>query len=138
LNSAKVRFLRIDYERVLDYLKEYASKIVERGDAELVILFGSLARGDYTGTSDADLLIISNKAKERFIDRAIKFMDPRAPIPIEPIVLTFNEAVEAARRGSLFMREALRVGIILAGDRSLHKELAQNLESKEDVMEHSD
>jgi len=30
LNSAKVRFLRIDYERVLDYLKEYASKIVEK------------------------------------------------------------------------------------------------------------
>lgn len=129
-NSAKVRFLKIDYEEVLSYLREYASRVVERGDAELVILFGSLARGDYTGISDADILIISSKAEERPIDRPIRFMDLKSPIPIEPRVLTPEEAIKAACSGSYFLKEVLQTGILLAGDENLYQKLIQNLKTK--------
>lgn len=123
-NSAGIKFLRIDYEKVFNYLKEYAERIVKRGDAELVILFGSLARGDYTATSDADVLVISSKAKDdRFIDRPLKFMDPKAPIPLEPKVLTIEEAVKMSRRKERFMKDVLQKGIILAGDTSLYRNL---------------
>ena len=87
-NSARIRFLKIDYDEIINYLKDYAKDALRKG-GKLIILYGSLARGDYTATSDADVLIISDKFKDvSMIDRVLNFIDPRSPIDIEPVSYT--------------------------------------------------
>ncbi|ARD85028.1 nucleotidyltransferase [Ferroplasma acidiphilum] len=51
----------------------------------LTILIGSLARGDCTPFSDADVIIITDSTRSE-----IEFMDPHMPIDIEPRVFTIN------------------------------------------------
>ena len=63
-----------------------------RKGAKLIILYGSLARGDYTATSDAGILIIRINSKIiRIIDRTLDFLDPSSPIDIEPRILTTEQ-----------------------------------------------
>ena len=123
LNSARVRFLKIDYDWIINYLKNYAKDALRKG-AKLIILYGSLARGDYTATSDADILIISDKFKDvRMIDRILDFIDPRSPIDIEPAVLTTEEFKALIKKKDRFALEVLRDGIVLAGDLKLYERL---------------
>ena len=48
---------------VINYLKNYARDALRKG-AKLIIPYGSLARGDYTATSNAGISIISDKFKD--------------------------------------------------------------------------
>ena len=122
-NSARIRFLKIDYDEIINYLKDYARDALRKG-GKLVILYGSLARGDYTATSDADILIISDKFKDiRMIDRVLDFIDPRSPIDIEPKVLTTEEFKNLIKKKDRFALEVLRDGIVLAGDLKLYEGL---------------
>ena len=122
-NSAGIRFLKIDYDEVINYLKDYAKDVLRKG-GKLTILYGSLARGDYTATSDADILIISDKFKDvRMIDRVLDFIDPRSPIDIEPKVLTTEEFKTLIKKKDRFALEVLREGVVLAGDLKLYERL---------------
>jgi len=122
-NSAGIRFLKIDYDEIINYLKDYANDALRKG-GKLIILYGSLARGDYTATSDADILIISDKFRDiRMIDRVLDFIDPRSPIDIEPRVLTTEEFKTLIKKKDRFALEVLRDGIVLAGDMKFYEEL---------------
>ncbi|MGB9727538.1 MAG: nucleotidyltransferase domain-containing protein [Nitrososphaeria archaeon] len=115
-NSAEIRLFRLDLERVLEFLKAYARRLVDTGRAELVVLVGSLARGDYTAFSDADLLIVAEDVPKLSLDRISAYMDSKSPIDIEPRVLTKNEFYIMASEKSRLVREVLEYGIVLAGD----------------------
>jgi len=122
-NSARIKFLKIDYDEIINYLKDYAKDALRKG-GKLIILYGSLARGDYTATSDADILIISDKFKDvRMIDRVLDFIDPRSPIDIEPKVLTTEEFKTLIKKKDRFALEVLREGVVLAGDLKLYERL---------------
>ncbi len=54
-----IRLFKLDYKRVMTKLEEYARKALMKG-ARTVILVGSLARGDYTAFSDADVVIVDD------------------------------------------------------------------------------
>lgn len=77
MGSSEIKLFRPNYEAIIGELIEYAKKAVEEG-ALSVILVGSLARGDYTAFSDADVIIIVEESKERPIDRIVKFMETKA------------------------------------------------------------
>ena len=64
LNSAKIKFFKLDYELVMKKLKEYAERVRGKG-VKAVILIGSLARGDYTAFSDADIVITADRNNSR-------------------------------------------------------------------------
>ena len=122
IKFCKVRFLKIDYDGIINYLKNYAKDALRKG-AKLIILYGSLARGDYTATSDADILIISDKFKDiRIIDRMLDFLDPSSPIDIEPRILTTEEFKTLIKKRDRFASEVLRDGIVLIGDMKLYRE----------------
>ena len=117
-STVDVKFFRLDYERVMARLREYAERVVGEG-ARVVILIGSLARGDYTAFSDADVIIVADNVPERPIDRIPRFIDPTLPVDLQPRVYTTSEFMEMARRRARIIREALSYGILLAGDREL-------------------
>jgi len=114
--------LKLNYGEVLRELREYAERAVARG-ARAVVLIGSLARGDYTAYSDADLVIISDKVPSRPIDRVAGFIDSSLPIDAVPIVYTTEEAIKMAEEGRRVIKEIVNYGKLLAGEKGLIEEL---------------
>ncbi len=122
LNSAKIRLFKLDYEYIMRMLKEYAEKARARG-AKAIILIGSLARGNYTAFSDADVVIIVENISDDYMERIEKFMDPSFPIDLEPRVYTASEILYMAREKRRIIREIVEDGILITGDLSLIEEI---------------
>jgi len=125
---SEIKFLKLDYDEVMKKLKAYAEKVIEKG-AIAVILIGSLARGNYTAYSDADVIIVLRGDNRRPIDRIPEYIDPALPIDIEPRVYTIDELNEMAKRGARIIKEILEIGKILAGDKQIIEELQRYLTS---------
>ena len=119
-NTAKVKFFKLNYKKVIKKLKEYSEKAVAKG-AKAVILIGSLAKGDYTAFSDADLLIIFDEASKNPIERIKEFIDPNLPIEVEPRVYTTNELLKMAKEKRRIIKEIINYGKLLAGDKKIIK-----------------
>ena len=117
-DSVKIRFFRLDYAKVMAELSEYAKNALAKG-ARAVILIGSLARGDYTAFSDADLLIVVDEDPRRPLDRMVDFMDPTLPVDLDLRVYTVRELLRMAEEGRRLVREAVEHGRLLAGDRGV-------------------
>ncbi len=121
-NTAEVRFFKLDYRSVTEELKGYAERAINRG-ALTVILVGSLARGDYTAFSDADVVVIADNVPSRPMDRIKDFLDPTLSVDVEPRVYTRDEILEMARCGSKVVEEIASYGILLAGDRKIFEDI---------------
>ncbi len=102
---------------MLHKLHEYAQQLViQRPDVTAVVLFGSLVKDSYTGTSDADLLIILSSSCERFLDRIPSFLHPGLPVELEVFPYTVEELCAQLREGFGVGAVALREGRLLAGE----------------------
>jgi len=124
-SSAGLRVFRLDYELVIRKLREYAERALERG-ALAVVLIGSLARGDYTAFSDADVVVVvRDDYPKKLPERVEDFMDPTLPVDLEPRVYTLSELLKLARGGARIVEEVLRYGVLLAGDRGVLEELSR-------------
>jgi len=121
-SSVGVRVFKLDYDLVLKEVKKYAEDLVRRGLAELVVLIGSLARGDYSPFSDADLLIVVREAPKRPPERVAAYINPRLSLDVEPMVLTVEEFFEMARERRRLSEEAFFRGVFLAGNKELFEE----------------
>lgn len=125
-NTAGVRFFTLNYDQILKELKNYAKRCIDKG-AKAVILIGSLARGDYTAFSDADVIIISDNVPFRPIDRISEFLDPTLSIDVEPRIYTTREILTMARRKSKVIKEIVEYGILLSGDTEIIEKLKEIL-----------
>jgi predicted nucleotidyltransferase len=122
-NSAGLKVFKLDYEFVLRKLREYAEKALEK-DALVVFLIGSLARGDYTAFSDADVVIIvRDDYPKKLPDRISDFIDPKLPVDVEPRVYTLSEFSKMARNKERIIKEIEEYGIVLAGDVGFVKDI---------------
>ncbi|MGB2820075.1 MAG: nucleotidyltransferase domain-containing protein [Phycisphaerae bacterium] len=100
-----------DRDRVLH---ELIQRIAERFRPEMIILFGSYARGQATSDSDLDLLVVmevngSCRQKANEIDLAL----PDRTIPMDLIVLTPRQFERQKHLVGTIAREAFRKGRIL-------------------------
>ncbi|RLE72836.1 MAG: nucleotidyltransferase domain-containing protein [Thermoprotei archaeon] len=128
-NFVEVKFFKLDYEKVLEELRKYSQKVLDKG-ARVVILIGSLAKGDYTAFSDADIVIISDKVPERPMDRIKDFIDQTLSIDVEPRVYTTDEFLKMARDRRRIVKEVLKYGKILAGDETFLEKIRKIYENK--------
>ncbi len=120
---SEIKLFRIDYDKVIERLKEFAKrKINENNNILAIVLIGSLARGDYTAFSDADLVVIVKEDHRRFLDRITEFIDPTLGIDIDPMVYTLSEIKEMSKRNSRLVKEIKEYGILLAGDKRILEE----------------
>jgi len=68
-NSVAVRF--IDREKVLSQLRQAVAEAkIQRPEIALVLLFGSLVKGDWTADSDADLIVVVRREFAGILDRS--------------------------------------------------------------------
>jgi len=123
-STARVRFFKLDYDEVMQRLREYARKMLSK-KAKTVILIGSLARGDYTAFSDADIIIVHDSSRGNPVERIIDFIDPTLPVDVEPRVYTLRELIEMSRENRKIVKEIIEHGIVLAGDGKVLETLRQ-------------
>lgn len=81
------------------------------------MLFGSLADGTATGTSDADLLIVLEHSRERFLDRIPEFLEAfrGLSVPVDIFPYTVEELRGQLKHRVGTGRMALLQGQVLAG-----------------------
>jgi predicted nucleotidyltransferase len=102
---------RPDIDRLHDYVE---AAIAERGEEiEFIVLFGSMARGNWSEGSDFDLLIgMRVDDGKRFLDRVYEY-ERLAPGPIEPLVYGRSEWTRMWQALHLTLLEAADYGIPL-------------------------
>lgn len=128
MSSAEVRYLKINFDEILVKLKEYANRKARTHKVKAIVLTGSLAKKTYTGTSDADILIIADDLPTDMLERCVLFAEPKMPLDVIPIVYTVNELLRRIRQRDRFALEALEIGIPLYGEDFL-KDLQTSLSS---------
>ncbi len=101
----------LNKNKVLRKLIQLAKKAkVQDKNISKIVLFGSIAENNYTGTSDADILIILKESPEPFINRLPRYLNLflDSPVPVDIFPYTEREAEETplAQRG-------IRIGITL-------------------------
>lgn len=109
-----VRVWRIDREAILERLARWARDLGQRDENVLaVVLFGSLARGDYTAASDADVLVILRDSPLRFDERIPTFIPSYVGIGVDVFPYTLEEVKRALAEGWGVARVALTEGMVL-------------------------
>jgi predicted nucleotidyltransferase len=98
-----------------DSLKKFLGRISMREGLKSVVLFGSMARGDYTKFSDYDLLIIVESDERRFIDRLLEYYG-YSEGSVEPFVYTKDEVGKMFEEFNPLILDALKEGIALIDD----------------------
>ena len=104
-------------DKIIDDLKTIARNIEREFSAKEIILFGSIARGDYGLYSDADILIILEKSeKKRYFDRIPELIGffAESPIHVDIFPYTLME-INRMKDSNLFINRALKEGISLLG-----------------------
>jgi predicted nucleotidyltransferase len=102
LSSSEARYLKINFDEILDKLRGYAKSKAKDQHARAIVLTGSFARGSYTGSSDADILVIADNVPANVLERYALFSDPEFPIDLEPRVYATKEFVKMICQGNRF------------------------------------
>ncbi|GAB4543851.1 MAG: hypothetical protein Fur0020_13350 [Thermodesulfovibrionia bacterium] len=109
-----VKTIELDkiYSAIIDVAKER--------NAKLALIFGSLARGDYSKKSDLDVIFIED-TEVGFIDRisdylkALRDKDVLKQFDIDVLIYTPREFADMRESGNRFILKVLREGKVLYG-----------------------
>ncbi|GAB7015242.1 nucleotidyltransferase domain-containing protein [Methanogenium cariaci] len=98
-------------EYLMAEISAFTEEIRSRMDIDRIILYGSVARGDFNEGSDVDLLIVAD-FKERFHKRPLDIFDI-TDLPIEPVCYTRQEFEELVRNKNPFVLSVCEEGILV-------------------------
>lgn len=112
--------LRKKYE----VLERYLSELRKELDLKLVILFGSLARGDWSESSDIDLLIVSDDLSD---DPAENFIRLKREC-VEPHGFSTRRFLAELEKPNLLIMDALEYGRRLIVDEKFMKLVEEKFE----------
>lgn len=111
-----LKLRRVDLSRIeeiLRHIDSYAQEVARHLDPDLVLLFGSFARGDVNEASDVDILVAADFA-EPYLDRITVLQNfNRWRLPLEPLGLTPQEFGDMKARGNPALLRALEEGRVL-------------------------
>ncbi len=103
-------------------IQEYCTEVIRRFKPTCIILYGSRAKGTFTGASNIDIIVISNNFEQDFLSRIKDLVDANtSSFPIEPLGYTeteFETMLESCRITAL---DAVREGIPLYGEDYFNK-----------------
>jgi len=116
--------MKVDREAVLDRRRQEQRALVERAQVfadgldpqlgvEAVVVFGSVARGDFNLWSDIDVLVIAEHVADGWLERIVSVGEP--PALVQPMVWTPAEWTEQLARNNAAALEAADRGMWLVG-----------------------
>lgn len=126
-----VKFFRLDRERVERNIHTYVRQLAEDPSVLAIALFGSLARGEATAMSDADILILLRDSPRPFHERAPDFLRSGVGIGLDLFPYTLSEAAQALQEGWGVVAIALREGIWLVDKENIRERLLAMLPTAE-------
>ncbi len=97
-------------------LKEAAESLSVYRDVLKVVVFGSRVRGDFTGESDMDLLIVILGMDLKLMNEVIHVLhelELKHDVPISPTIYTKREYDVNKKMGSPFITNVEKEGIVL-------------------------
>ena len=103
-------------ERFEQEIQKITKVIREQYNPQKIILFGSVARGDFRDDSDIDMLVVkpSNQPRWKRSSEIYKlFFHDMYKIPFEPLVLTPDEFERGKRENRFLIRQILKDGRLL-------------------------
>jgi predicted nucleotidyltransferase len=105
-------------DRLIRALRDAVKKSKGRfPEVTKVLLFGSRARGDWGLRSDADVLVIITKSKQkRFFDRIPRYLDlfSEISLPVDVFPYTEVEFRRMREEGNRLVLTALKEGVLLS------------------------
>lgn len=95
-------------------LRRIAQRIAAACDPELILLYGSFAKGQATVDSDVDLLVVvAGEARTRELAAELRELVDGLPVPVDLKVIT-KQRMEDRRQGPHgFLRSILSSGVML-------------------------
>ncbi len=100
----------------LDIAREF-SEGLEKKHIRNIILFGSVARGDFTERSDIDVLVVYSRTKpEDAVLEIVGTLTDKYDVTIVPVYLSVTEVRERMKRADQFILNVLEEGMVLYGD----------------------
>jgi predicted nucleotidyltransferase len=110
-----VKIISLNWNEVIARLREIATRIREQGRVDQVRLFRSLARGDETGASNADALIVLRESSESDPLRRILAFLPYFDLDlgVDLLVYTRVELDRELTAGNRFVQRIWRESIPL-------------------------
>lgn len=110
-SSVAVRFL--DYQQVLADLRQAAAQAKNtHPEVVKVLLFGSLAQGTWTASSDADLIVVVRRQFAGILERSPYQICTRS-IPTDTLVYSESEFEALARDPTSFLAQNLATALEL-------------------------
>ncbi len=98
----------------MDRAASWAAALPDELGVVAVVVFGSVARGDFNKWSDIDVLLVAEHLPSSSRDR-IELLFADRPGGLEPVGWTPSELVERRRRRDPIAREANEVGVVVRG-----------------------
>lgn len=113
-SSASVKIFWLDSRKTIEELTAAVRQMnAERPEIEEVWLFGSLARGEATPGSDADLLVILSSSAEHFLDRIPRYLLTGLSLGVDVFPYTRAEFERTLAQGNLFLKQIIREAVRL-------------------------
>lgn len=107
---------------MLHELQELVEDYREKLRVRLIILFGSMARGDYTDESDIDVLVVADDLPRDPREAFAMLRSLRMP-RVNPIGFETGAFIRRLREGSTFILEILEDGKVLYADKAFLEEV---------------
>ncbi|HWC12690.1 MAG TPA: nucleotidyltransferase domain-containing protein [Acidimicrobiales bacterium] len=101
---------------LLGRAERFAAQLAPALGVRAVIVFGSVARGDFNVWSDIDVLVVAEHLPDRLSDRLDALGD--LPSLVQPVAWTPEELRRQLARANPIAREALDRGVWLVGSGS--------------------
>lgn len=106
--------------RLLQRAEAFAHALDPELGVRAVVVFGSVARGDFTTHSDVDVLVVADRLPEDYRSR-LDVLGWPPPVPVEPVAWTPTEYRRQRERRNPIAVEAENVGVwLVGGARALH------------------
>lgn len=106
---------------MLEELRDLAEKLKDYG-VRLVVLFGSVAKGDYTEESDVDVLVVADRLPSDPRD-AYEVVKRVVDARVQPTCFTTSSFLKKLRSESTFIMEVLEDGKVVYADAEFLEEV---------------
>lgn len=104
---------REERDELVSRARRFAAALPAPLRIRAVVVFGSVARGDFNLWSDVDVLVVADELPDRFLERIDTLGPP--PARVQPIAWTSGEWHKESARGNPIAVEGREHGIWIVG-----------------------